>query len=83
MNKISQFPPLMGVVIKFVIFRPILCAKLALGHIDFMRPPVREGVSISYVQITKRWIAKVTIPGIKLTKGSRNRVKFREFEKLA
>ena len=48
-NKISQFRQLVGVAINL---------KLALGDVDFMRSPVREHMSVSYVwpnavQITK------------------------------
>ena len=66
MNKISQFPKLMGVAINFVIFLPVPWAKFALGHVDLMWPPVRERLPVSYVwpstvQTTKRYFAKVTI----------------------
>ena len=39
----------MGVAINFVILRSVLFAKLALHHVDFMRPTApRERVLISY-----------------------------------
>ena len=40
MNKISQFPQFIGVAINFVIFHPVLWAKLALDHVNFLQPNV-------------------------------------------